>query len=141
MAAKRYITLEAAAEIFAIPLSFLSSKLRLNGVVDTDTRAPGTLLVNLQEAARVLKVPVAIINLVEQGREWLMVGKEIESVYGHDKAARDRISGGPVCVLDNSEVYQVSPFIQWLALDPREQKHLLEGKHGKVENKRVRGKV
>lgn len=137
---KTYCHLAHAAETLAIPVEYLESKCRLSRLLYFSPEAPTAPLVVLLDAAKSLGVPRAIAEQVEQGREWLMTAANIRQVYGHDEATRDKISGGPQYETVHGKVYQVSPFIQWLGLDPREQRQRLEGKksNGKIQNKRVR---
>lgn len=136
MSKVRLCLVEHAAKTLSVPLEYLDSKLRLSRAV---TLREGVALCDFLVAAKLMGVGKQIAEVVWLGRDWLMSEKEIREIYGHDQAACEKISGGPVFETVHGRVYQVAPFIRFLVLEPGEKDEILEGKtRGKIQNKRLR---
>lgn len=140
---KTYCLLSQAVETLAVTPEFLARRLRGTKLLVASKEAPNAFLVNLEALCAHLGIAEPVAKRVVNGSEWLMQGAQIKQVYGLSRADTKVVTGGPVLVseYDRFEVYAVSPVIQFLALDPREQRQKLEGDNGQVQDKRVRSKV
>lgn len=140
---KAYCLFPQAVETLAVTPEFLARRLRGTKLLVAHKDNPDVPLVSILDVGLHLGIPEPVMQNVANGREWLMTGAQIEKVYGLKPSDTKVVTGGPVLVshVDRFEVFVVSPVVQFLALDPREQRQKLEGSYGKVQDKRVRSKA
>lgn len=133
----RHMLVQDAARALAVTPTHLTNEAkRLHTLESKD----GVLIITWANAAKTVGLTRGVAELCEQGREWLMTAKDICETYQHLEVNLDKIAGSPMFETPHGKVYQVSPFLQFLLLDPREKIEQLEGKkpRGKLQNKRVR---
>lgn len=119
-----FMPVEKAAETLAVTAPYLTRRMRAS---QKTIMREGIAYVRFLEAAQTVGCAIPLAEKVVEGKDWLMTDFQIRNIFNLTAQQVKNIAGGPVFIADGQHIYNITPFIEFFKLDPREQAAIKEG--------------